>query len=171
MLSPRVLALQNNHDCVINNLQQPCPVCSEVLFDSVKPLTVLSCGHAMHRDCHHHLLDIHFPVCMLCMRSPADCAATRLLVLKAAERLHELRKPHEVCAGVQDADEGCLECEPSLIAETGHRKGEGNLSCDGEDRDTCAVMPKAFCVFCRRRTEAVPHVFGQLCATCGGFCS
>lgn len=73
-------SMQDNHQCVANNLQQPCPVCGVVLFDSVRALHVLRCGHALHQECHEGLLKLHWPLCMICMRTSAACATTRALV-------------------------------------------------------------------------------------------
>jgi hypothetical protein len=35
--------------CVQNSMHQNCPVCFEYLFDSVRPITVLLCGHTIHQ--------------------------------------------------------------------------------------------------------------------------
>ncbi|GBF97018.1 hypothetical protein Rsub_09491, partial [Raphidocelis subcapitata] len=43
------LALQESHVCVQNSMHQNCPVCFEYLFDSVRPITVLLCGHTIHQ--------------------------------------------------------------------------------------------------------------------------
>mgnify|MGYP001810995567 CR=1 FL=1 len=43
------LALQESHVCVQNSMHQNCPVCFEYLFDSVRPITVLPCGHTIHQ--------------------------------------------------------------------------------------------------------------------------
>jgi RING finger/CHY zinc finger protein 1 len=67
------LALQESHVCVQNSMHQNCPVCFEYLFDSVRPITVLPCGHTIHQDCYHGL-SAHdamslCPVCMRCTLS------------------------------------------------------------------------------------------------------
>ncbi|KAF3784080.1 E3 ubiquitin-protein ligase [Nymphaea thermarum] len=36
---------------VENSIRHHCPVCCEYLFDSILDITVLKCGHTMHRNC------------------------------------------------------------------------------------------------------------------------
>lgn len=43
------LALRESHVCVQNAMHGACPVCFEYLFDSVRPITVLLCGHTIHQ--------------------------------------------------------------------------------------------------------------------------
>lgn len=40
---------QASHVCVANSMHQNCPVCFEYLFDSVRPIAVLPCGHTIHQ--------------------------------------------------------------------------------------------------------------------------
>lgn len=44
-------SLQDEHICVEQNLNSNCPICFEYLFDSVKSISVLKCGHTMHERC------------------------------------------------------------------------------------------------------------------------
>ncbi len=41
--------LRNTHVCVQNSMACNCPVCFEYLFDSVKPINVMPCGHTIHQ--------------------------------------------------------------------------------------------------------------------------
>lgn len=69
------LALQESHVCVQNSMHQNCPVCFEYLFDSVRPITVLPCGHTIHQECYHGLVTHDSmslcPICMRCTLNPA----------------------------------------------------------------------------------------------------
>lgn len=40
-----------SHQCVERTLERDCPICSENLFNSTRPLKVLRCGHTLHMDC------------------------------------------------------------------------------------------------------------------------
>jgi RING finger/CHY zinc finger protein 1 len=42
-------SLQDGHVCVTNSMHQNCPVCFEYLFDSIRPIAVLPCGHTIHQ--------------------------------------------------------------------------------------------------------------------------
>lgn len=42
-------SLQDSHVCVTNSMHQNCPVCFEYLFDSIRPISVLGCGHTIHQ--------------------------------------------------------------------------------------------------------------------------
>ena len=136
--------LQDNHPCVVNNLQQPCPVCGEVLFDSVKQLAILACGHALHQDCQDSLSKLDFPGCLICQRTQAECDLTRRLVEGAASKLAHMGAQNAVRASAQD---GCSAAS-----------------------DCCRVHA-VFCVFCRKRTNTAAHVFGRKCIECGSFCN
>lgn len=143
--------MQNNHHCVANNLQQPCPVCSEVLFDSIHHLAILACGHAMHRNCHIKLLEMHMPVCMLCLQTKDDREATQAIVEQATAKLNAAPTP---CDGDSSGDSEM--CADSIMWGT-----------DAGD----SVASSHFCSMCRRRTECAQHAFGSRCVECTSFCS
>jgi len=44
-------ALKDSHVCIQNSMMSDCPVCLEYLFDSIKPIAVLKCGHTIHEGC------------------------------------------------------------------------------------------------------------------------
>lgn len=43
------ISLRGSHVCVSNSMHQNCPVCCEFLFDSIRPIAVLPCGHTIHQ--------------------------------------------------------------------------------------------------------------------------
>ncbi len=43
------LSTQVHHTLLFRCLLQNCPVCAEYLFDSVRPIAVLPCGHTIHQ--------------------------------------------------------------------------------------------------------------------------
>lgn len=75
--------MQENHHCVRNNMQNPCPICSEVLFDSVKEISTLDCGHAIHRKCLQQAVEGNIPACLVCQRTAEDDSQTMDIVMKA----------------------------------------------------------------------------------------
>lgn len=133
--------MQQNHQCVANNLQQPCPLCNEVLFDSTEPLTVLECGHAMHSTCAENLRRAGMPACPLCLRDEADRAATHAVVDEAIALLAE--QPRSAV--------------PAAAEVNGGARG-------------AADSAQRFCVFCRRRCRAEECTLGARCLGCGSFC-
>jgi RING finger/CHY zinc finger protein 1 len=68
-------ALQNGHPCVEKSMHQNCPVCFEYLFDSVKDITVLQCGHTMHLDCLREMHSHAQYCCPLCSKSVCDMSS------------------------------------------------------------------------------------------------
>lgn len=45
------VVLRDGHKCVQDSMASNCPVCLEFLFDSIKPISVLMCGHTIHEAC------------------------------------------------------------------------------------------------------------------------
>lgn len=43
------VGLRGSHVCIENSMRQNCPVCWEYLFDSIKPINILPCGHTIHQ--------------------------------------------------------------------------------------------------------------------------
>jgi hypothetical protein len=56
------ISLRDSHVCVTNSMHQNCPVCFEYLFDSIRPISVLPCGHTIHQVSSHTCLQSH-PAC------------------------------------------------------------------------------------------------------------
>ena len=55
-----------NHKCVSDNTHTNCPICEEYMFDSKSPISILKCGHSIHRKCWEDLLkhgDYKCPFC------------------------------------------------------------------------------------------------------------
>lgn len=68
-------SLQGSHICVSNSMHQNCPVCCEFLFDSIRPIAVLPCGHTIHQECHREMMShntITCPLCLKCILSQGD---------------------------------------------------------------------------------------------------
>ena len=71
---------QESHACIQNSMMQNCPVCLEYLFDSVKPISVLKCGHTIHEGCLQQLRHQSEPghpssyTCPMCSKSIYDMA-------------------------------------------------------------------------------------------------
>ncbi|KAJ7516659.1 hypothetical protein O6H91_22G066600 [Diphasiastrum complanatum] len=65
-------SLQQGHPCVENAMHHNCPVCYEYLFDSVKEISVMRCGHTIHLGCLKELcLHSHF-ACPVCSKTISD---------------------------------------------------------------------------------------------------
>ncbi|QDZ18488.1 putative E3 ubiquitin-protein ligase [Chloropicon primus] len=43
--------LREEHKCIERNLRGNCPICFEELFTSTKQITILNCGHPIHKRC------------------------------------------------------------------------------------------------------------------------
>ncbi|KAF4641671.1 CHY zinc finger domain-containing protein [Toxoplasma gondii GAB2-2007-GAL-DOM2] len=70
--------IRNSHKCVEKAMHQPCPICCENMFTSVRQVHVLNCGHTLHADCLQQLnsecLGLQALRCPLCCKSLGDYA-------------------------------------------------------------------------------------------------
>ncbi|KAJ9558866.1 hypothetical protein OSB04_013480 [Centaurea solstitialis] len=64
--------IKDTHVCVERAMHHDCPVCSEFLFDTLKDLTMLPCGHTMHLDCLKEMERHHRYSCPICSKSICD---------------------------------------------------------------------------------------------------
>lgn len=62
-------AIKDTHVCVERAMHHDCPVCSEFLFDTLKDLTMLPCGHTMHLGCLKEMEQHHRHSCPICSKS------------------------------------------------------------------------------------------------------
>ena len=70
------VSLKNNHVCIKNSFHNRCPICCESIFNSVKNVNILKCGHTIHNDCFIDLLNQNTMSsirCPLCSKSSIDC--------------------------------------------------------------------------------------------------
>lgn len=49
-----------------------CPVCFEFLFDSVRAISVMRCGHTIHEHCFQQLFEHQQYACPMCSQSMCD---------------------------------------------------------------------------------------------------
>ncbi|PFH38730.1 CHY zinc finger domain-containing protein [Besnoitia besnoiti] len=65
--------IRDTHKCVEKAMHQPCPICCENMFTSVRQVHVLKCGHTMHAECLRQLnsecLGLQALRCPLCCKS------------------------------------------------------------------------------------------------------
>jgi len=64
--------LKNSHPCVEGAMHHDCPVCFEFLFESRDDVTVLPCGHTIHKSCLKEMRDHYQYACPLCSKSVCD---------------------------------------------------------------------------------------------------
>ncbi|PXF47547.1 Zinc finger protein BRUTUS-like [Gracilariopsis chorda] len=65
------IAVKDNHPCRERSLHANCPICTEYLATSTKPMVVLRCGHTIHSDCLRQLAASGY-TCPICHKSMAD---------------------------------------------------------------------------------------------------
>nr|XP_043640090.1 probable E3 ubiquitin-protein ligase RZFP34 [Erigeron canadensis] len=64
--------LRESHPCVERAMHQDCPVCVEYLFDSIDVVTVMPCGHTIHKECLKEMKLHSQYACPLCCKSVCD---------------------------------------------------------------------------------------------------
>ncbi|KAG0468495.1 hypothetical protein HPP92_017823 [Vanilla planifolia] len=62
------IALLDKHVCVENSLRHHCPICFEYLFDSLKEIRVLNCGHTIHKECFVEMMKHSLYTCPICKK-------------------------------------------------------------------------------------------------------
>eukprot|EP00835_Amoeboradix_gromovi_P002562 NODE_148_length_17471_cov_0.413136.p5 type:complete len:317 gc:universal NODE_148_length_17471_cov_0.413136:14162-15112(+) len=80
--------LIGKHPCLEKSSHSDCPICNELLFTSVRPLTLMKCGHAIHLHCLESYLENNYQ-CPYCMSSVADMS-------DFFEKMDEMVKEHEM---------------------------------------------------------------------------
>ncbi len=63
---------QDNHKCVEKSMHHNCPICFEFLFDSIRPTSVLRCGHTIHSECFSDMQRNGMLSCPVCLKSVSD---------------------------------------------------------------------------------------------------
>ncbi|KAI5666419.1 hypothetical protein M9H77_16272 [Catharanthus roseus] len=64
--------IKDSHHCVEMAMHHNCPVCFEFLFDTMKDITVLPCGHTIHLDCVKEMERHNRYSCPVCSKSICD---------------------------------------------------------------------------------------------------
>ncbi|XP_040962549.1 E3 ubiquitin-protein ligase RZFP34 isoform X2 [Gossypium hirsutum] len=60
------------HRCIEKAMHHDCPICFEFLFDTMKDVTVLPCGHTMHLGCLREMEEHYRYSCPVCSKSICD---------------------------------------------------------------------------------------------------
>lgn len=66
------LSMKDEHRCVQKAMHHNCPVCLEFLFDTIKDITVLPCGHTIHLECVKQMRLHYRYSCPVCLKSICD---------------------------------------------------------------------------------------------------
>ncbi|XP_027345850.1 E3 ubiquitin-protein ligase RZFP34 isoform X2 [Abrus precatorius] len=67
--------METGHRCVEGAMHHNCPVCFEYLFDTVRDITVLPCGHTIHLECVEEMERHHRYSCPVCSKSICDMSS------------------------------------------------------------------------------------------------
>ncbi|XP_052311800.1 E3 ubiquitin-protein ligase RZFP34 isoform X2 [Populus trichocarpa] len=70
------MLMKDAHRCVERAMHHNCPVCFEFLFDTMRDITVLPCGHTIHLECLKEMEQHYRYSCPVCSKS--ICDMTRL---------------------------------------------------------------------------------------------
>ena len=65
----RTCVTAQHHQCKSERFHTDCPICLENLFDSIKPATVLPCGHPIHAHCFISCMQQNRLSCPLCRKT------------------------------------------------------------------------------------------------------
>lgn len=69
-------SMRGNHACVEGSMMSNCPICFEYLFDSVRPIAVLRCGHTIHEECFKDMTRHAGFKCPICNQAAVDMEHT-----------------------------------------------------------------------------------------------
>ncbi|XP_019179279.1 PREDICTED: E3 ubiquitin-protein ligase MIEL1-like isoform X2 [Ipomoea nil] len=62
------IILKNSHPCIEGAMHHDCPIC----FESRNDVTVLRCGHTLHRNCLKEMQEHYQYTCPICSKSVCD---------------------------------------------------------------------------------------------------
>ncbi|CAM8964486.1 unnamed protein product [Rhodiola kirilowii] len=65
-------SMKNSHKCIEGAMHHNCPVCFEFLFDTMKAINVLPCGHTIHMACLKEMEQHYRYSCPVCSKSIFD---------------------------------------------------------------------------------------------------
>ena len=66
------ISLKESHNCIQNTMHTNCTICQNDLFNSIKQVSILKCGHSIHTEClKEYLLQNNYQ-CPLCKISLVD---------------------------------------------------------------------------------------------------
>jgi len=63
------------HKCLENKFESNCPICNQNMFNSIKSVSTMLCGHGIHIGCLREYEKTNFK-CPMCSKSIADMSAT-----------------------------------------------------------------------------------------------
>ncbi|ESR37692.1 hypothetical protein CICLE_v10028942mg [Citrus x clementina] len=64
--------MKDKHRCVERAMHHNCPICFEFIFDTMKDITVLRCGHTIHLECLKEMEKHYRYTCPVCSKSLWD---------------------------------------------------------------------------------------------------
>jgi len=64
------ISLLGSHRCIERSTECDCPICGEFMFNSIKTVVFMACGHPVHQSCYHeHLKHSTFSRCPTCSKT------------------------------------------------------------------------------------------------------
>ncbi|KAJ6344916.1 hypothetical protein OIU78_007743 [Salix suchowensis] len=66
------MLMKDAHRCIERAMHHNCPVCFEFLFDTMRDITVLPCGHTIHLECLREMEQHCRYSCPVCSKSICD---------------------------------------------------------------------------------------------------
>ncbi|CAO3637638.1 unnamed protein product [Cunninghamella echinulata] len=65
------MAIKDSHKCIEHNLESDCPICNEYMFTSTSAIMMMTCGHAIHKNCYKSHIKSSYQ-CPICLKSLYD---------------------------------------------------------------------------------------------------
>uniref|UniRef100_A0A0G4IG42 RING-type domain-containing protein n=1 Tax=Chromera velia CCMP2878 TaxID=1169474 RepID=A0A0G4IG42_9ALVE len=131
-----------NHTCIERAMHQDCPICLENLFESIRSVAVLQCGHTIHQECLRGmtrefvgLSSLRCPVCS------ASICKTEQLWAAMDRQVEETPMPAD------------LQYEVSIICNDCHKRGSCAFHIYGHKCPECGS-------YNTRRTQTAEGVRG-----------
>ncbi|QPG73298.1 hypothetical protein FOA43_000608 [Brettanomyces nanus] len=79
------IELKDRHVCIENSTLCNCPICDEYMFDSIKTVVFMSCGHPIHQSCYDEYTK-HSYKCPLCSKTIVNMEAQFRVLDKEIEQ-------------------------------------------------------------------------------------
>lgn len=118
------LECKTSHPCRKDALKRNCPICLESLDNTVKDVSLMRCGHAIHAPCFEELTKTDYK-CPLCSKSLTDMKAwynaiDKIISSEVLPEPYRSRKQAVYCFDCEKSSEAAFHFE---FRKCGHCKG------------------------------------------------
>ena len=118
------ISLKDSHNCIKNSFHNTCPICCENIFESVKNITILDCGHTIHVECFSEMLKegtLSSLRCPFCNKSCLSKDARNTIFAQIESQIENTPMPEDLNYDVDIFCNDCLNNSKAKFHIIGHK--------------------------------------------------